>query len=126
MPKLIVINALAKKYYDDCHIIGSVSIPLDKLERYAQTLDKKTPIVVYCASYKCPVSEKAWHIFNDLGFDSVWAYEGGIAEWNQRGYPCAGVCQEEYLSRQEEPEERGVQTITAEELKQKMEEAGLL
>jgi rhodanese-related sulfurtransferase len=126
MEKLIVINALVKKYYDDCHILGSISVPLDKIEAYASKLDKKTPIVVYCGFYTCPVSEKAWRILNALGFTNIWAYEGGIAEWSQKGYPCAGACQEEYLSRQEKPQKRDIKTISAEELKKKMEEAGLL
>lgn len=126
MSKLVVINALAKNYYDDCHIVGSISVPLDKIERYASTIDKKTPIVVYCASSHCPVSEKAWKIFNALGFTHVWAYEGGMAEWCQKGYPCSGACQEEYLNRQEQPSIRDIRSITAEELKVKMEEAGLL
>lgn len=126
MAKLLVINALSKNYYDDCHIKGSMSVPLDKLEAYAEKLDKKTPIVVYCASYNCPVSEKAWRILNALGFNNVWAYEGGLAEWSQKGYPCAGSCREEYLSRQEKPLEHDIKKITAEDLKKKMEEAGLL
>lgn len=126
MAKLLVINALAKNYYDDCHIKGSVSVPLDKLEGYAHKLDKKMPIVVYCASYNCPVSEKAWRILNALGFTNIWAYEGGLAEWNQKGYSCEGKCQEEYLSRQETSANHDVTTISAEELKKKMEEAGLL
>lgn len=125
MEKLVVINALAKKFYDDCHIRGSINVPLDMIEDYAQKIDKKTPLVVYCASYNCPVSQKAWHIFNGLGFKSVWAYEGGIAEWSQKGYPCAGACKEEYLNRQEQSRQTGIATISAEALKQKMEEAGL-
>lgn len=126
MAKLLVINALAKNYYDDCHIVNSISVPLNKLEDFVHKLDKKTPIVVYCASYHCPVSEKAWRILHALAFTDIWAYEGGMAEWIQRGYPCAGVCQEEYLNRQEESLSRDVKTMTAEELKEKMEEAGLL
>ena len=126
MPKLVVINVLAANYYKDCHIVGSISVPLDKLENYAHKLDKKTPIVVYCASYKCPLSQKAWRIMNALGFGHVWAYEGGMAEWNQYGYPCAGACTEAYLGHQEEPQNHDIVTITAQELRKKMEEAGLL
>ena len=126
MAKLLVINTLAKQYYDDCHIIGSINVPLDKLEAYAHKLDKKISIVVYCASYSCPVSEKAWHIFNALGFTSVWAYEGGMAEWSQKDYLCAGSCQEEYLSRQEKPQNRNIKTISAKDLHNNMHEAGLL
>lgn len=126
MKKLLVINALAKKYYTDCHIVGSISVPLDTLAQFASPLEKDTPIVVYCASYHCPVSEKAWRILHSLGFTNVVAYEGGMAEWAQKGYLLEGACQEEYLNRQEKPEERGVKTISAQELKMKMEEAGLL
>lgn len=126
MAKLVVINALAKKHYDDCHIVGSISVPLDTIEAYASKLDKKTHIVVYCASYSCPVSEKAWRIFNALGFTNVWAYEGGMAEWSQKKYPCEGACQEEYLNRQEKPLKHDIKTMSADELKKKMEESGLL
>ena len=124
--KLLVINALRKQYYKDCHILGSINVSLDDLGAYAQKLDKSTPIVVYCASYSCPVSRKAWHILNDLGFTNVRAYEGGMAEWTQKGYLAKGACQEEYLSRQESSETSDVKTITAEALKAAMEEAGLL
>lgn len=124
--KLLVINALKKQYYTDCHILGSINVPLDVLEDYAKKLDKETPMVVYCASYHCSVSHKSWHILTNLGFKNVWAYEGGMAEWIQKGYQVQGSCQEEYLNRQEQPEERDVAIISAEELKKKMEEAGLL
>ena len=93
--KLLVINALRKQYYKDCHILGSINVSLDDLGAYAQKLDKSTPIVVYCASYSCPVSRKAWHILNDLGFANVRAYEGGIIEWFKLGYPVEGPCTSE-------------------------------
>ena len=124
--KLLVINALRKQYYKDCHILGSINVPLDELSIYAKKLDTTMPIVVYCASYSCPVSSKAWHILNGLGFTNVRAYEGGMAEWVQKGYLAKGACQEEYLSRQEKSEASDVKTISAEELKTIMEEAGLL
>lgn len=126
MQKLLVINALRNQYYKDCHILGSINVPLTDLENYLRDVDKEMHIVVYCGSYHCPISHKAWHIVNDLGFKNVWAYEGGMAEWVQKGYLAQGACQEEYLNRQEGPEKRDVATITAEELKVKMEEAGLL
>ena len=98
MKKLLVINALLKKHYNDCHILGSINVPLDELAVFAQKLEKDTPIIVYCASYLCPVSRKAWYLLHRMGFTNVWAYEGGIAEWVQKGYLAQGACQEEYLN----------------------------
>lgn len=126
MQKLLVINALKKQYYKDCHILGSINVPLEELDKYLKDIDKETHIVVYCGSYHCPISHKAWHIVRDLGFKNVWAYEGGMAEWVQKGYLVQGACQEEYLNRQETAEVRDVATMSAEELKEKMEKAGLL
>jgi len=126
MQKLLVINALRDQYYKDCHILGSINVPLDDLANYIESSDKETHIVVYCASYHCTASHKAWHILHDLGFVNVLAYEGGMAEWVQKGYLAQGACQEEYLNRQEGPQDSDVATISAEELKEKMEEAGLL
>ena len=40
----------------------------------------------------------------EMGFENVWAYEGGTAEWYQMGlkaegkYPVEGTCQASYLS----------------------------
>ena len=34
--KLVVINVLDQKYYDDCHIKGSINIPFDEFENQLQ------------------------------------------------------------------------------------------
>lgn len=124
--KLLVINVLKKEYYKDCHILGSMNVPLDELEAYMHDVDRSTPVVVYCASYSCPLSTQAWEILHKLGFVHAFAYEGGMAEWTQKGYLVQGACQQEYLNRQETPKNHPITTISAEELHDKMIEAGLL
>lgn len=121
MKKLIVINVLPEPTYRDCHIKNSINVPLDTLEDYAKKLDKDTHIVVYCASYTCPLSSKAWHKLKNLGFTNVKAYEGGISEWKQKGYPTEGACSFEYLQRKETPQKRDIESIKAEELKELIE-----
>ncbi len=126
--KLLVINVLPHDTFQDCHIDGSINVPLEKLPSYAQDLDKEQPIVVYCASYKCPASRNAWKLLNEMGFSNVLAYEGGIAEWFQKGYPSQGACKADYVSQVHEiPEETGqIKVISAQELDALMKGAGLI
>lgn len=123
---LVVINVLDDKTFDDCHIQDSININLDKLEQEVSSWDRKKPIVVYCASYLCPMSRLAWQKLDRMGFKDVWAYEGGIVEWFQSGYPVSGACAMEYLSKptsKTSVPEKGtehVRTIGAAELRKLM------
>jgi len=122
--KVLVINVLSKEAFDDCRIKGSINVPLDELGEYAQNRDKDQKIVVYCASYSCPMSRKAWHLLDGMHFKHIYAYEGGVAEWRQKGYSTEGSCQRDYLEQaHEKPEGDGrVREISAEDLKKLMQE----
>ena len=95
---LMVINVLDKKYFDDCHIKGSMSVPLDDLKSQAASWDKNKKIVVYCASYQCSASREAFKLLDEMGFTNIAAYEGGMKEWHEKGYPTQGACQMDYLN----------------------------
>ncbi len=127
MKKLLVINVLPEDYYVDCHIKGSVNVPLENLKAYAETLDKNMTIVVYCANYACPASRKAWHALNSLGFEHVLAYEGGMAEWYGQGLPAEGGCNKDYLKQRhekptEEQKDSQIKEVGANELHAMMNE----
>lgn len=128
--RLVLVNVLDKKFFDDSRIAGSINVTMDNLEEYAKkNWDKeKTNIVVYCANYKCTASGESAKILKDLGFKHVWAYEGGTAEWNQLGYPIEGPAKQGYLKDYQKPEghtpEAGVPVISADELKAKIEQFG--
>lgn len=126
---LYVINLLDKACYTDCHIKDSVHVPFDELPAFVATLPKDTELIVYCANYLCGASGAAYKQLIDGGFTQVSAYEGGIAEWYQLGYPVEGTCTQEYLKKavnqpvidQEQKESMvSVRTITAEELHKKL------
>jgi rhodanese-related sulfurtransferase len=124
-----VINALNPEMYNDAHIKGSINVPLSELKNFAEHTPKDTVIVVYCASINCDVSARAWHILHELGFENLFAYEGGMKEWYEAGYPTEGPCMGDYLHQPLEPyrsDERAVQPITKELLKARMEREGLL
>lgn len=115
----ILVNVLSPATYEDCHIPGSLNIPLADLESKSEQWVKKQPIIVYCASYECPASRRAWHLLNNLGFSQVRAYEGGMREWVQKGFPAQGNCSADYLkspNKKSEQEDKQVKTISAEEL----------
>jgi rhodanese-related sulfurtransferase len=94
---LYVINVLSADHYRDCHIKGSLHASLDELKEAAAIWEKDQKIVVYCASYKCGASRKAYQILKKMGFTRVEAYEGGMKEWRKKGYPTVGVCEADYL-----------------------------
>lgn len=120
--KFLLINALNAETFNDCHIKGSINIPLAKLPEAAKQLDKNSEIVAYCASVQCPISRKAWHILHDLGFTNVRAYEGGMREWKKNGLPTEGPCKADYLTSEGKPlpEDKEVKTISLQELKKKL------
>lgn len=124
---LIIINVLDPAYYNDAHIKGSINIPFDKLEKEAQSLNKKARIVLYCANYACGSSSQGVVILRRLGFEHVYAYEGGMAEWLKLGYPYEGPAQERYLKVIGEPQPRpGIDIVEGKVLHQWMEQEGFL
>ncbi len=127
--KLVVINVLGKEYFDDCHIPGSINIPHDEFEAKIASLAKYNEYVVYCAVITCPLSRQCTKLLLDANFEHVAAYEGGIVEWFQKGYPVQGPAKLDYLHEEISDNvawHHEIPTITAEELKAKMEQAGLL
>ncbi len=133
-PELYVVNVLSKELYDDAHIKGSIHVDLDSLETAAQTWDKKTPVILYCSNYMCTASSHAARELKKMGFEKVYAFEGGTAEWfqlskNDPSYIIEGPAAESYLSHEvaaPEHEEHDVDIISAQDLKNKMRSAGLL
>ncbi len=120
MQKVLIVNVLSPETYADCHIPGSVNVPLANLERESKLWNKDQSIIVYCANYECPAGNKAWHLLDGLGFKNVREYEGGMNEWYQKKYPVQGSCKAEYLKKpvaKTEGHDGKVKTITHEALK---------
>ena len=96
-PNLLVINVLSEKWFRDCHIAGSINVPLDKLIYQMEQYDRDQEVVVYCALDECDASEKAYVLLRCMGFDKVIDYRGGIKEWFQLGHAVEGSCASSYL-----------------------------
>ncbi|MFB3881614.1 MAG: rhodanese-like domain-containing protein [Armatimonadota bacterium] len=76
--------------YEAEHLPGAINMPVNEIEALAPgriALDE--PIVVYCATFECTASPTAAMALEDLGFTNVADFEGGLADWQDAGYPTA-------------------------------------
>jgi len=120
---LVVVNVLDQDSYNDCHIKDSVNVTLDAIEQFATTFDKNAEIVVYCSNFQCSTSEYAAKKLKSFGYNRVYVYEGGIAEWYQKGLPVVGPSKAAYLTKRvNEPiaQQGEISIINAKNLAQKM------
>ena len=128
-PSLVVIDVLNPELYNDAHIKNSISVPFEEVAQYVKKLDPKTEVVVYCSNYMCSASGMSAQEFKAQGFEKVWAFEGGMAEWYQLGYPTEGPATKDlWRAPNNKPaaQEHDFPVITAQELKAKMEQHKLL
>jgi len=125
--ELVVVNVLDEDLYEDAHIKGSINVPFQNVMDFAEkNWDKeRSHIVLYCSNYMCTASKIAAKQLQDKGYKHVWAYEGGTAEWYQKGLPITGEAKQGYLTMEVEPEKGDPENelyITVEELQKKMDE----
>ena len=126
-PRLVVVNVLDKELHTDCHIKGSVNVPFEQVQEYAiANWSKDTELVFYCANYKCTASGESARQLKALGYEKVYAYEAGTAEWKKLGYPVEGPCSKAYLNDYEKPagmeEPTDIIVLSSQELKKKIDE----
>lgn len=96
-PNLLVINVLSPSICSDCHIPGSINVPLHKLTKKSQDWRKDANIVLHCASLHCPLSRYAFEMLYKLGFTRVRVFDGGLKEWTTEKLPRIGRCSAGYL-----------------------------
>ncbi len=117
------INVLPREYAEDCRIKDTVAVPYADLSKFVVTMPRDVELVVYCAQYSCSLSRKAYMLLKNMGFTRVAAYEGGIQEWFQKGFPTDGACALDYLQKpiaKATHHDDGIVTISADELREKL------
>ncbi len=70
------------------HIPGSLHV--ERPEDAAELLDRDDDIVVYCSDEACYASRMACRKLEERGYRRVRRYAGGVADWEQAGYPLEG------------------------------------
>jgi thiosulfate sulfurtransferase len=65
--------------YSKAHIENAQHLDLNQMEQLYPTLDKEQPMVIYC--YHGVSSQRAAHLFENLGFKEVYSLQGGYSLW---------------------------------------------
>ncbi|PIR98680.1 MAG: rhodanese-like domain-containing protein [Candidatus Colwellbacteria bacterium CG10_big_fil_rev_8_21_14_0_10_41_28] len=87
----VLIDVLGEDSYEGRHLPKAKNVDLGKStflnDVEELVLDKKKQVVVYCASFDCHASTKASEKLIKDGYEEVYDFEGGIADWEDAGYP---------------------------------------
>lgn len=70
------------------HIPGSIQ--LERPEDAGEYLAPDDNIVVYCSDAACYASQMACRKLEQSGYRHVRRYAGGVADWEEAGYPLDG------------------------------------
>ena len=87
---VVVVEVLDRSQFAQFHLPGAINVPLgdgfDDAIR-AAVPDKHQPVVVYCMDENCDASSKAAARLEALGYERVYDYAAGKADWRAAGLP---------------------------------------
>lgn len=89
-PGLVIIDSRKPSDHTHGYIEGSISLP-DTVTTAASLANniptKSTPVIFYCNGIKCGRSATAARIAAGAGYNKIYWFRGGWAEWTAKGYP---------------------------------------
>lgn len=83
-----LVMTLSEWHFSAKHIPGSIQV--DSPEEARKLLKPTDEIIVYCSDKNCYASQIAYKKLTESGCKNVRRYAGGIAEWEEAGYPLEG------------------------------------
>ena len=83
-----LVMTLEAKDFNAMHIPGSINICTQ--EDAQKILQSDEEIIVYCSGVECVSSQNAYYLLVRLGYTNVRRYVGGLASWEEAGYPMEG------------------------------------
>jgi len=68
---------------------GNIYLSNKKIDSPTFNIDgKEFAFVIYCSGEGCSLSEDlGFYMFNEIGVEKIFIYEGGIPEWKNNNYP---------------------------------------
>jgi rhodanese-related sulfurtransferase len=87
--KMVVLDARSKEYFDGTLLPQAKWVSAESTEEEIQKAvpNKKSVIVVYCASKSCPASGWLYDKLTSMGYTDVHEYHGGLKEWQEKKLP---------------------------------------
>lgn len=86
--EVVVLDVRPSDEFDQGHIPGAVSVPLDRLQAQLRSLRKYNEIVAYCRGPYCVLAPQAVELLHHMGFRAR-RLEDGMPEWRLAGLPVA-------------------------------------
>ena len=87
----ICIDARNSTAYGEGHIPGAISVPFDNLDQsmstHLEVFSSNKPIVLYCGSVDCGLSDLLADKLIALGFVKVMVFSGGWDAWKKTEQP---------------------------------------
>lgn len=79
---IILLDVRPKDEYEAGHISGAISVPMEELDLYLQTLPRDVEVVAYCRGAYCVYSVQAVEKMRYEGL-KAYRFEGGVQEWRE-------------------------------------------
>jgi rhodanese-related sulfurtransferase len=83
-----LVNCLDEWMFRAKRIPGSIHF--ESLKHALETFDTEKEVIVYCSNFGCTASVMVYQQLVDHCFRKVTHYPGGIADWEDAGYPLEG------------------------------------
>jgi rhodanese-related sulfurtransferase len=83
---IVVLDVRPSVEFEQGHIVGARSIPIDELERRLTELPRDQEIVAYCRGPYCVFADEAVRLLAERGYLARRLTEG-LPEWRAAGYP---------------------------------------
>lgn len=86
----LIIDVRIVESYNQGHIPGAVSMPLNEFDQIIDKFIKSTPpdtaLIVYCSRLECSDSHTFALRLENNGFTNITIYKGGMMEWENMGF----------------------------------------
>lgn len=84
-----LIDVRPREEYEQAHLPGAVSVPLDEVKAWAKTAPRRKQVVAYCRGPYCVYALKAVAELRKRGVRAMRS-EAGVVEWRAAGLPLEG------------------------------------
>ncbi len=96
-----LVEVLPASEYKKEHLPQAINIPLETLTaETTKQLRKDVAVIVYCADFQCDLSARAAWRLESMGFQEVYRYTPGKADWLAAGWETEGTLSKKARIRQ--------------------------
>lgn len=80
--EIILLDVRPEDEYENDHIPGAISIPIEELENHLATIPKTDKVIAYCRGPYCIYAAQAVQLLGNKGFNAFRLKEG-VLEWRK-------------------------------------------